>query len=51
MVFSDSDVYKWLEAALCLPFIDNDDKQLKEKIDTIQEIRDATDGYINTYLL
>lgn len=53
MVFSDSDVYKWLEAAsYALLFIDNDDKQLKEKIDnTIQEIRDAQDkdGYINTY--
>ncbi len=32
MVFSDSDVYKWLEAAsYALLFIDNDDKQLKEK--------------------
>jgi len=51
MVFSDSDVYKWLEAS-SYALLFSDDKELKEKVDkTIQEIKDAQDedGYINTY--
>lgn len=51
MVFSDSDVYKWLEAA-SYALLFSKDQELKEKVDkTIQEIKDAQDedGYINTY--
>lgn len=53
LVFNDSDVYKWLEAASYALLFTNDD-DLKEKIDkTIKEVKDAQedDGYLNTYFM
>ncbi|MGY4687782.1 glycoside hydrolase family 127 protein [Petrotoga sp. DB-2] len=53
LVFNDSDVYKWLEAASYALLFTNDD-ELKEKIDnTIKELKDAQedDGYLNTYFM
>jgi len=53
LVFNDSDVYKWLEAASYAWLFTNDD-DLKEKIDnTIKEVKDAQedDGYLNTYFM
>lgn len=53
LVFNDSDVYKWLEAASYAWLFTNDD-DLKEKIDnTIKEVKDAQEdnGYLNTYFM
>ncbi|POZ93411.1 glycoside hydrolase family 127 protein [Petrotoga halophila] len=53
LVFNDSDVYKWLEAASYALLFTNDD-DLKEKIDnTIKEVKDAQEdnGYLNTYFM
>ncbi|PNR97926.1 glycoside hydrolase family 127 protein [Petrotoga olearia] len=53
LVFNDSDVYKWLEAASYAWLFTNDD-DLKEKIDnTIKEVKSAQedDGYLNTYFM
>lgn len=51
MVFQDSDLYKWIEAAAC-SLKNHEDKELEARIDwAVDLIGDAQleDGYVNTY--
>ena len=50
-VFSDSDVYKWLEAA-CWSMVYNKDAELNQQIDLVIDLiahAQDKDGYLNTY--